>query len=423
MSSSALCLSAGITWYDGVSMRTGSDALTQFLITDNGRNRLTYFSEDAAGNIESEHEVYPIKVDTVEPQQWQEFEWQRAGNNHTYETWVRVQDVTSGIVPSTAEFQWYDKSDCNCWKDWEPVVSVRRADNGQPAPYGYTGLVILNAPPTDMGNSSINTKPKVRFRIQDVASLVGQSPDYALFGPWLKVNNGGDIFAAGGIASLGVLPEGQANTTGVIMSGGSVYNVKSFYDWIVYPYQHAISDGPTMVDFIPQYDQIKARAESLPGNRLPTEGGIYHFIGNYTIDQNSLSAGFSSSAFGAVIIIEGNLNINRNFSLHANSAVAFLVEGNITFTEDVSQSAGVMVVTGTINTNGSSDDPKKTASLTHAGSFIAGQDLRFGRDLGRNKNDNPAEIINFPAHYYAHLGFASLFGSQEDAKFEWQEID
>ena len=185
------------------------------------------------------------------------------------------------------------------------------------------------------------------------------------------------------------MPTGQFTTNGVIAGGGSLYNVKSFYDWLVKPYNYTLPSGPTLSDFIPRYDQIRSKAVALPGNKLPSSSGVYVYSGNYTIDQNSLTSGFTGSQYGAIIIIEGNLNINRNYSLHNNTAVAFLVTGNVIFSENTSESQGFLIAAGDINTNGSSEDANKTASLTHKGGLIAGQDLIFGRDLGKKQKQRP----------------------------------
>src|SRR5690606_18549438 len=122
------------------------------------------------GNSETVKTESPIKIDTVQPEDWDDFGWTTQGNNHTYVGWVSVQDVASGIVPASAQYRWYDDSNCNCWSSWMAVDTVTRLDNGAPATNGYTGLVVVKAPPTDMGNSSVNTKPKMQFRINDVAS-------------------------------------------------------------------------------------------------------------------------------------------------------------------------------------------------------------------------------------------------------------
>src|SRR5690606_28070711 len=123
--------------------------------------------------------------------------WTEQGNNHTYVSWVNVRDVSSGINPASARYRWYDDSNCNCWSEWIAADSVTRLDNGANAVSGYTGYVAIKTHATDMGNSSVHTKPKVQFRIYDVASSIATSPAYSLFGPWLKIINSGDIFAKG----------------------------------------------------------------------------------------------------------------------------------------------------------------------------------------------------------------------------------
>lgn len=414
---------SGIVWYDGVSMYTGAGAVTQFTMVQNGQNTLQYYSTDNQGNVEPIQVESPIKIDTAEPQDWNNFHWQESGNDHTYIAWVDVRDIASGVVPASAQFRWYDDANCNCWSAWLPVESVTRTDNGGPVPIGYTGYVTLQTPATDMGNSSIHTKPEMQFKINDVATSLATSPTYSLFGPWLKVTSNGDIYARGGIGGLGVLPAGEYTTHGVIAAGSSINNVQTFYNWLVSPYQHASPTSPMLSDLVPRYDKIRSKAVNLPANKLPSVAGVYSYPGNYTIDQNSITSAFTSSVFSAIIIIEGNLNINRNFNLNSGTAVAFLVTGNIIYSKDVTQSSGVFIAAGNINTNGSIDADSKDSTLTHKGSFVAGNNLIFGRDLGKNKNDaDPAEIIEFPISYLVNPLFANLF-SQQDANLKWQETE
>lgn len=167
---------------------------------------------------------------------------------------------------------------------------------------------------------------------------------------------------------------------------------------------------------------MRAKALPLTGNKLPFVTGIYSYTGNYTIDQNSITTGFTSSQYSAVIIIEGNLHINRDYSLNDNTSVAFLVTGNIIFSENTSESAGFLIAAGDINTNGSSEDVNKTAGLVHRGGMIAGKHLIFGRDLGKNKNTDPAETIDFPVRYLVDPVFAGLF-NQRDNNLKWQEVE
>lgn len=413
---------AGITWYDSVSMHTGNDASTQVLIHQNGQNRLTYNSVDNNGNIEPTKTRYPIKIDTVSPQDWSEFRWDITGNNHTYTAYVDVRDITSGVVPQSAQYRWYDESNCNCWGSWMDVDSIVRTDNGGAVSAGYTGFVTLKTRSTNMGNSGIHTLPKVQFRINDVASALAMSPEYSLFGPWTTIRGGGDIFVNGRLNGFGPTPEDEYAAYGVVAAREGAYGIKSYYDWLVQPYEHQSIPIATLADLIPKYEHLRSRAQELPSNRLPTSSGVYYFSGNYTIDRNALPAGFTSNAISAAIIIEGNLYINQDVALHQDSAVAFLVEGDVIYSPNVGQSQGFLIAAGDINTNSTnSNSGKGDGSLTHTGAFIAGQDIILGRNLGKNKNDQPAEVINFPVKYLVNPGFAGLF-SRPDTSMVWQEV-
>jgi hypothetical protein len=412
---------AGMTWYDGVTMSTGTDAITQFTIIPDGSHTLTYSSTDNAGNVEATNTRTPINIDTVDPQDWS-FSYIQSGNAHAYNMFAKVRDITSGVNPGTAAYQIYDQSNCNCWSDkdgvvdqWSPVSSVTKVSDGSAAPIGYTGYVTLTTPNTDYGNNSTSTSPEVRFRINDVASSLGSSPIYALFGPWFQLSGSGDIYSKSDISITGTTPAGQYNADGIISSNGSIYNTSTSKSWYVAPYLPNVGDTQLITSYLPQYASLVAGASPLPGNRLPSSSGVYYYNGNYTIDSQSLTTNFQNLTFNAVVIINGNMTINSNFSLNGNAGVAFIVTGNIIYSASTSATEGLIVAGGSITTTAS------TTQLVHKGTWVGLSGVFLKRDLGKRSNPNtPAEQLLYQSRYLNNAGLARLLSGSTQG-LTWQE--
>jgi hypothetical protein len=261
--------------------------------------------------------------------------------------------------------------------------------------------------------------PQVQFRIDDMAATVGISPIYALFGPWIQTTGAGDIYSGGDIQISGLAPSGQFGADGIVATEGAISNLTSSSQWYVYPY--AIPQAPIygIQTYVPQFEQLKDKAQSLAGGRLPSTNGIYLFTGKYTIDSNTLTAAFQAATYNAVVIINGDLAINQAYAINAATGLVFLVTGNVTYSDSVNASAGVIIAGGSISTGGGSKQ------LTHKGSLIGLAGLSLGRDLGRKGNPNntttPAEKIIFQPQYLTNQSLARLLNGGSATDFRWQE--
>lgn len=412
----------GLSYFDGASINAGGGGTTQFSIVDNGIHTLKYHSTDGAGNVEADQTRSNIKIDTVAPQDWNNFTYAQSGNNHTFVMQVDVRDLTSGVNVATAQFRAYDRNNCDCWGSWTNVSSVKRKDNGANASSGYTGYVTLITPAYDYGNSGNSTTPEVQFRIDDMAGGTGTSPIYALFGPWLQLTGMADIYSGGDISISGATPSGQNTLQGIVASGTyTISNVVNPNNWFVKPY--SVPQGPItgIETYLPSFSSVQGKAGSLPSGRLPSTSGIYSFTGKYTIDSNTLSAAFQSAIYNAVIIVNGDLAINNDYQLNSQTALVFLVTGQVVYKADVAKSAGVIIAEGSINTG--SDDTQ----LVHSGSLIGLGGLSLGRDLGKNGNPNngntPAEKVVFQPQYFNNQGIAGLLSGGGSTDIKWQESD
>lgn len=421
---------AGIAFWDGVSLYGGLTALTDFTVVDNGNHILHYYSEDNDGNIETENTV-SLKIDTVPPHDWNNFQYYPGANDHTYSTSLEVIDETSGVDVSTATYRWYTDHQDWGWsygagdpwesgETWDPVDSVTRVDNGQPATDGYTGEVKLTTPEIDFGNSA--TIMRVQFRIADMAGSSADSPVLTVEGAWYQ-GEGSLLYAKEGISMTAQPPTGQHSFSGVLISGGSSFGMRSEPGWEMENYSSTYDTYTALTDILPSYTSLLNEAVSLPGNDLPTASGVYKFDGDYTIDNNSTPSAFENSPLNAVVIVDGNLFIENGYTTNPTSAVLFVVTGDVGVAGNVNEMDGIFLCAGSFDTN---YDRKHQQQLQLDGGVTALGGLVLGRDLGRkgdpSNDDTPAELFNLPYSYYFNEEFAMMIESLDGPEYDWREL-
>lgn len=414
----------GVAWWDGVNMFGGADFFTDFLVIQNGIHTLYYYSEDNEGNIESVNEVQ-LKLDTVGPERWEDFDISPGGNDHSYIGMIHAQDVTSGLDISETYYAYYTDHQDQGWDhngdgetDWYPVESVKKIPSGDPAPDGITEEVKITTPSIDFGDSA--TIMKFQLQAKDMAGNVSNSPVLTVAGAWMKSVNQGGVYVQSGINMSAQPVSGQYNNDTIVSIGNNtLVNFFTSTDQVVINYTNN-KDG-TFLNLFSDYDKIIKGAVSLPGGKLPTTSGIYYYNGNYTMDQNSITAGFESAIQQSVILVNGNLTIKKSYSLAAESRVVFLVTGNIGVEGSVEYISGFFITEGVFNTN---VDWSGKKSLQINGGISATQSILLGRDLGRKGNPNntttPAEVINFQPKYFFNNTLGSYLGGSQ-VKMNWQE--
>lgn len=414
----------GVAWWDGVSMYGGTNFYTNFLVIENRAHNLYYYSKDNNNNTESVHQT-SLKIDTIAPQDWNDFDVEEGTNDHTFKGIIHVKDVTSGLDISETYYAYYTNHQDEEWDhngdgetDWYPVESVSRIPSGQPAYDGITEEVEIKTPFTDFGDSS--TVMKFQFRAQDMAGNTSNSPIMTIAGAWSQSEGQGDIYVKNGIDVSSVAPEGEYNTDSIISVGNTVLSqFISSSPYVVKEYNHSYLG--TLVSFFPNYDEIRNSATSLPGDKMPENSGIYYYTGDYTLDQNSLTPGFESGTISTVIIIEGNLTIEKEFEIAESSQVVFLVTGNIEVEGTVEEISGYFFAGDTFNSN---IDAKEGKQLTIQGSIMVGNDLILSRDLGRKGNPNnsttPSEYIEYMRRYLFDNTLSGYLGGSQ-IEMNWLE--
>lgn len=408
----------GAAYWDGASLYTGSSAITEFTAVENGNHTLHFYSTDNQGNTEPEQQV-SLKIDTVAPQDWQNFSYVQGGCSHCYFAYLDVKDVTSGIDVSSAQYRFYSNHQAWGWSAWFSVASVTVVSTGAPATDGETAFVKLATPEIDFGDNA--TVYRVQFAISDMAGNLSNSPIQTIEGPWIKVEMA-ELYAGAGIDMIASAPTGKTNSNSIVYCGDGITNFTSSDSRVFTGYTHAKVDVTSLEDLLSYWTELVSTASPLPENRLPTTSGLYKYEGNYTIDKNTLTSGFQSQALSTVIILQGNLRIKASFSMNPVSSAVFLVQGDVEVEGKVEDIFGVYLLVGKFYSN---IDNKYENQLRVRGAVTSLGGFALGRDLGRTgKYDNgvdPAEKFTFPRHYFFDSKLAELINIKA-RRYQWGEI-
>ncbi len=409
----------GIVYWDLAQIQGVNNQFeVNFTMTQEGEHILHYYSEDNNGNVEAEHTV-SLKKDTIDPSPWQNFTAERSSCDHCYVTTVEIRDITSGVNVTTAEYRYYTEFQDQYWSDWLPVDQVLTTDTGLPASSGETSYVDLVTPEIDFGDSSPGPE-RVQFRIYDVAGNLSTSPVYEIASPWITTSDG-SIFIGGEI-SLPPAQTGEPVAKAEVATSTSSAAISSATGWVTTDYGHVIGDSTDLSSLIPEYLNIKAKASSLPGGDLPTIDGIYLVPNDYSISASTLG-GFESANVSAVVIVEGDLTINKGFTVGDANHTVFLVEGDLLVDQNVEQMAGFYITQGYFNSDTSG---KSKRPLTVYGSVIALTNYVIGRDLGssgtENNTNTPAESFVWQPAYLVDQTLAGYLRDRS-VDYVWQEIE
>jgi len=242
---------------------------------------------------------------------------------------------------------------------------------------------------------------------------------------WLQVT-GGDVFA-NHMVTLRVAPTGQ-NSRWMILARGSITGT-SQAGWVAQFYPERNFDlslntplsAPSYLDLWKNLGQGKATA--FAGADLPGASGVYLISGNKTLGNVISLAGNRK----LLIFVNGDLTVNAEILVPADSAIAFIASGKIRFAKNLTGGAsgidtvgGIFVAGGEINTAYDKASPDEvTDKLELEGSLISLSDtLLLDRNLSFADNlTTPAESVTLSAKYYVLL--RSLLGRP---KFFWQEV-
>jgi len=252
--------------------------------------------------------------------------------------------------------------------------------------------------------------------------------------PWLKTT-GGDVGSIGRIgdiardltnpAATGIYSPYNADYL-VISRGGIDSKFRSVKNWLVGnpsppgydPLNIYPPPNPTMYDTL--LETYRRRCDPVTTDAGGTTGAIRDAVinsgctilrhsGDLNISNSSWSPGAGYNGPAAVVFVEGNMTIERNMNIAANTGLIFVVRGNISIAGDpnepsppkrVNRVDGVFIANGSFNTYGNTgcDTTSSSLPLQINGAVYAFGQACFTRGLSNNRN-NPAELINFEPKY------------------------
>jgi len=398
-----------------------TSAEVEFTFTEEGDHLLHYFSQDNAGNVESE-KTTDLKKDTVAPNPWQTFSSSRTTCDHCYETSVEIRDATSGVDTSTAEYRYYTEHGGQLWSDWSAVDAVTLAGTGAAAADGETEFVVSNTPSINFGDSSSGPF-RLQYRIYDLAGNSSTSPVYEISAPWLQTMDGSVYI--GGEISVAVPGSGDPHATADVLAGDEVASFVTTTNWKDDDYIHAGFGATVLESLLPEYAQIKSGATLITDGRLPRSDGVYLIEGDFGIDSGALHGsgpGYEGVDMSAVVIVTGDLAVNSGFTVVEENNTVFLVEGDLLVDKNVEDMAGFYIAAGVFNS-----DPAGNATkpLRVDGSVVSLGGFELTRDLGdqgpENNSNTPAERFTWQPDISVDQTVAGYL-TNRTIQYQWQEV-
>jgi hypothetical protein len=136
--------------------------------------------------------------------------------------------------------------------------------------------------------------------------------------------------------------------------------------------------------------------------------GKYIVSGDWNIESGNIPGSYSTSEFNQVVFVNGNLTVSDDLSVEANSAALFVVNGDVSISENVTVLRVGVIADGDFYTAYNAEENKWTDTLELNGVFQANK-FHFQRTLqGTNNSDTPSEIFTYEPKYAIQL--KSYFG-------------
>ena len=363
---------------DDVYVSTASDAPeVNFTLDQEGENTISYYSEDATGNIEATKNTI-VKVDTVSPL-FSGFTTFNEESKQKFASKIDVFDTTSGLLDVPALFNYAVDGFTNGYFEEYNTCSGQFILDDYillDTSYGYGDTEgVVSTPQIDYCDTNWVNCKRLNFYVKDLAGNVG-SNSICVNGPYI-VGKNGNAFARNSFYQMGLGDED--NVYGVVVSSGSIVDISSQIGAYVPNYP----DPPYLNNLYSFYsNQLDSVLNTVTD--IPSSSGVYSIDGDYVSDSNPTYLDANQ-----VVFINGDLELNSDISA-TNSTVFYFVNGDITVNTTVTALAVHLISTGQIFTS-SSDE--LTEKITIDGSLVS-QDLVFSRNTDRTLG--ASEIIKFP---------------------------
>jgi hypothetical protein len=245
--------------------------------------------------------------------------------------------------------------------------------------------------------------------------------------PWVQTKFG-DVHANNSVNFSAPPPSGEDNASYLISARSSIVG-SSEANWIAQYYPEGESDWTLNTPVsAPSYDTLWERfgqgeADPFSGGGLPAGTGVYLINGDKTVgavyNQNSGAR--------TLIFVTGDLTVNAEIRVPADSAIAFIVDGDINFAKSLiggggatDSIGGLYLASGRIDTAyNKSSAGEITRQLSVSGSLISlSGTVVLNRNLSPTDNaTTPAEKISLAGKYYVFL--KSILGRP---KFFYHEV-
>lgn len=245
------------------------------------------------------------------------------------------------------------------------------------------------------------------------------------FDPWLKTTGGdvGSFFNIDMVRDVNL--DGLFNADYLVIAQHP-FVIDNFYSgkgWEIDQYgglTGLILDpdptSSTMYDVL--WDKYESKIEDTTGTVVPppdelnngiitgavgVDGGVMLWNGNIG-GVNVTNFGAGANERPTAIFVDGNMTIDSNISINANSGIIFIVRGDIIVENDVTEIDGMFITDGFFNSRngtncGDLNPNKNDVRLVINGAVHAFGELCFTRDLGASNENTPAELINYEPKY------------------------
>ena len=402
----------GTIWADAVTISSAALPTTTTFTdgTDSENSKVEFYSVDFAENIETYSCTTPVKncinfkLDQTPPGGWYDAGAIRSlqGSDHELYVYTNVIDPVSGISNLSDKYQYMtDKNPgsfgsfaslLNCNSSWQPGTWV--ALESPPFSPGDND-VYLRTQKTEFCNNDWKTCKAVRFYAEDMAGNTDEK-DYCINGPWISVLGEGGVRSNQNINMLAEAVDD--NTDGLIEASGNIVNFfSSSRDWLV-----KNSSAPATINY-DDFDNTLKNKTTITDGKLRKTSGVYKINSNFTINNQSLPVGFSSSVFNQIVLVNGDLTIDTEISIDPSSTLLFVVSGDVGIIKNVDLIESAIMADGDINTAYNVTEGDANNTLDMKGIFSANKFI-FKRTLqGTNNANFPSETFTYEPKYLIQL--------------------
>jgi len=401
----------GSAYFDGIYAAYASEQpQASFTISHNGTNTLDFYSIDFEENMEPTKSI-SLKIDTIAPTNWQNFETERAGNDHTLISRINISDNVSGLDSDSSEFQysplytwlWGYFSDYEDCKGYFVSNGWLSADNNFPDG-SLTGT--LESPIINYCNSTWILCKGVRFKIKDLAGN-DSTKEICINGPWVQ-NISGDVISLDSLDMSSGAPED--NTDAFVISTGTLSNFSSSKNWLLSYYPSNFN----MIVYSYDYLFDKQSPENSVSS-LPMTNGVFRTSGSFQVNSPTIPGNYSTNQFSNVLFVNGDLVVKKNIDMKDTSGTIFVVKGDVLIDRSVSILDGFFIIDGIFNTSyngGFVTDPLRIFGGVIAKKFELNRSF-----LAFQSQSDPSEEFVYDPKYL--IDFTSFFGN---VSIKWSEI-